>query len=513
MHPSSKTPSIWTPCAVALAVSVLTACGGNSDRDFGLLSNAGSRQCSVSYLQSLAPTGTTITGAVSKTSPANCEVDGTIVVTNPGPSTIKFRMALPTSYKNRQLFFSQGGSGGGKIPWILDTSSVAAPSDHDFSRLMNNGFAIVAYDKGTTPLHELDFSWKTDPAQVLNWDNRALQSVAEISQGLTKNYYGAAQMYRYVSGCSGGGMATINNMRVHGGKNFDGIIVGSTVVLSPIAGLSWPRIMKYINDKPSRWISPATMQAGEAAIMAAYDGVDGEVDGVIKDPRNITFDYTVLRNAGFTDDQVDTFKYATASWTYYGTTTPIQVPGFSFSRPTDWIQWFIGMSPAPWGKTLRPWDGTPLGYFVSDSNFRAIYNSTTDFFTDLDLDSATVHQYMQNGTNDNGKNAPFDFRAYRNKGGKLMTYFGVDDAAIPVDMATTIRTGAASYETSASALNNWFRSYRVPGSTHCGGAMGPGDTAERMLDAMVEWVEAGKAPETIAATRKSDGRVFQLARD
>jgi feruloyl esterase len=44
-----------------------------------------------------------------------------------------------------------------------------------------------------------------------------------------------------------------------------------------------------------------------------------------------------------------------------------------------------------------------------------------------------------------------------------------------------------------------------PGMGHCGG--GPGPNTWDPLDALVEWVENGTAPEHVVATHSTDGRV------
>jgi hypothetical protein len=230
MHPPRPLRKSSTLLAsAALAASALAVPG---------TAEAAIRTCTVAAVQSLAPAGTTITAAVRTAGPDHCLVDGHVTVTSPGPWNIKFRLALPDHFAGRHFFFAQGGSGGGIVPWTgQDEGNAAAPLDYDFNELMGRGFTVVAMDKGTAPLHALDFSWQTDPVQKLNWDNRALETIAAATQGLTRSFYRTRTLHRYVSGCSGGGMGSINNLRVHDGRRFDGVIVGSTVPLSPTSAL------------------------------------------------------------------------------------------------------------------------------------------------------------------------------------------------------------------------------------------------------------------------------------
>jgi feruloyl esterase len=57
----------------------------------------------------------------------------------------------------------------------------------------------------------------------------------------------------------------------------------------------------------------------------------------------------------------------------------------------------------------------------------------------------------------------------------------------------------------ASKVRDNYRLFMVPGMGHCGG--GDGTATFDMLSALEQWVEKGKAPDQIPASRVSDGRV------
>jgi feruloyl esterase len=473
----------------------------------GTPARAGGRvDCDADSLSAIVTEGMTITSAARRDGPGHCLVDGYVTVTDPGPWNISFRLALPDRFAKRHFFYAQGGSGGGSVPWTGQDGSPAAPLEFDFARLMSKGFAIVAMDKGTAPSGPLDFGWRNDPAQRLNWDNRALQVIAETTQQVTRDFYGIRALHRYVSGCSGGGMGSINNLRVHGGRSFDGVIVGSTVAMSSTASLTWARILRHIASNPDGWIPPDRLKAAEDAIIGAYDDVDGARDGIIHDDRRIRLDKDLLTRAGLTPAQIETFDFITSPWTYHGAARPVEVPGYGISRPTAWSQWFVGQTAPPW-TTTQP--GVPLGLLVADSSFRAQFGADVDLLTDLDLDDPALHRSLQQANADGARNGPFDFRRFRDGGGKLLTYYGVDDAAIPYRWSPTIREGATAYEKHITALDRWYRAYLVPGLLHCAGGQGPQNVPPQLLDALVSWVEQGKPPNRVIADRP-DGRSFLL---
>lgn len=208
----------------------------------------------------------------------------------------------------------------------------------------------------------------------------------------------------------------------------------------------------------------------------------------------------MLRGVGFTAAQVDVFLFATESWTYRGLDEPIEVPGFPFSRPSDWARWFTGVNPPPWSTSASG----PAGHYVSDSSFRAVFGADVNYL-DLDLSDPAVHKALQDGTTDGATGGAFDFREFRDSGGKLLTYFGVDDPAIPYELARTTRDGALAYERNAQQLSAWYRSFLVPGALHCGQGAGPNDVPARLLNAMVAWVERGKAPDKLRRRGRRTG--------
>jgi feruloyl esterase len=54
---------------------------------------------------------------------------------------------------------------------------------------------------------------------------------------------------------------------------------------------------------------------------------------------------------------------------------------------------------------------------------------------------------------------------------------------------------------------DFFRLFMLPGVFHCAG--GPGCDSALTLAALVEWTEKGKAPETIRAEKRQDGKVLR----
>ena len=95
-----------------------------------------------------------------------------------------------------------------------------------------------------------------------------------------------------------------------------------------------------------------------------------------------------------------------------------------------------------------------------------------------------------------------DLSGFRRRGGKLIMYHGWADTALTPLMSV-------EYYEKASAKNgastpDFFRLFMVPGMFHCRGGFGT-DSFDAMTS-LVEWVEAGKAPDSIPAAQRAGDR-------
>ena len=173
--------------------------------------------CDVASMQAAAPADTTIVSAERLQTPVpHCRVNGYVTTTNPGPNRNNFRLQLPDRelWNHRFYFIGVGGSGG----------SVPTDSQIPQGNPMVKGFAVAGTDKGhqTDPL---DWSFQSDPAKALDNAHRGAHVTTVASQQLTKAYYGTAKMYRYETGCSGGGDMGMQAMQ-HYPEDYDGVLLG-----------------------------------------------------------------------------------------------------------------------------------------------------------------------------------------------------------------------------------------------------------------------------------------------
>ena len=88
-------------------------------------------------------------------------------------------------------------------------------------------------------------------------------------------------------------------------------------------------------------------------------------------------------------------------------------------------------------------------------------------------------------------------------GGKLLMYHGWADPGIAPQNSVNYYRSVVD-RLGEAATSKSIRLFMVPGMGHCGG--GDGTSTFSMIDALSKWVELGKAPERIEASRVRDGK-------
>jgi feruloyl esterase len=237
--------------------------------------------------------------------------------------------------------------------------------------------------------------------------------------------------------------------------------------------------------------TPETLKAVETKIVEACDRRDGVTDGVIDDPRQCAFDINTL---SLSDAQKNALKVIYAPTVNRdGELYPGQ-PFGGEGQAGGWPQWITGTKPTPSGQapSLRFAFGTGIGKYLvfNDPN----WDYATYDLTNWKKDSALAATFL-NATNP-------DLSAFNKRGGKLILWHGwADPALTPL---ASIRYHEQVHARDPNAPS-YFRTFLMPGVLHCSGGVGP-DTVD-WEHAIADWVENGKAPERIVATKLTKGVV------
>jgi len=222
-------------------------------------------------------------------------------------------------------------------------------------------------------------------------------------------------------------------------------------------------------------------------VMDACDSLDGVKDGVLEDPTRCHFDPGALACKGtdgpacLTGPQVDAAR-------------KIYTPARN-SRTGNQI--FPAMergSELVWA-TLA---GGPKPIALADDYFKYVVfeNPSWDFKT-LNFDGDFAKAEKRDGGTLSATNP--DLRPFFSHGGKLIQYHGwTDQQVMPrnsIDYYNNVVRGIGDAAKTADS----YRLFMAPGMNHCGGGEGPNKFD--VVGALARWVEEGKAPESVLASR------------
>ncbi len=418
--------------------------------------------------------------------PANCRVQGVIDrrVGGDGKSyAIGFAIALPDRWNGRLLFQGGGGLNGSIRPPLGPQATGEVPA-------LARGFAVVSTDSG----HQgavFDASFMNDQEAALNFAQASVGKVTMAAKAIIARYYGQPAARSYFVGCSTGGREGMVASQRYPGE-FDGVVAGAPAMRTGHSnlGLAWANhtftqiAPKGENGKPdpARAFSPSDRKLIADAIVAACDAKDGLKDGMIFNMRQCSFDPASLACSGaktdacLAPDQVSALAKAFAG--------PRNSRGAQSYSPFPWDSGIAAVN-VPIPGILTTGARSPVGPPVYETiNVDAIEDRVNG-------DGMQRLQSTQNWTNLN---------SFFRRGGKILFYHGVSDPWFSaLDTIDYYERMAASSGGLAQVRANSSRAYLVPGMGHCGTGAATLDRFD-LLQAVVDWVEHGKAPDAVTAT-------------
>lgn len=422
----------------------------------------------------------------------------TVTYTHPGKNdTIHVAVWLPLYHWSGRL----QGSGGGGYAMRHDDGYLAEAVARNFS--------VVATDGGHAVVTPVSTSWSLDADNNVNMNlledfaSIALNDAALIGKQVTHGFYGHGPHHSYWNGCSTGGRQGLMLAQRYP-TAYDGILAAAPAINWPsfIVAEYWPQfVMNQLKTYPAKCVTDAITNA----TIKACDALDGVTDGVISAPDLCHFNPLTLVNstANCNGSPVKITRndalVVQATWDgqlssngsslWYGlnkgtplsigtsslarttcTTPSANCTGASFPIATDWITRFILQDPS--------FDLSTLDHHDLDSIF-----------------ASSKARYDSIIATDNP-----NLSAFKAAGGKMITWHGLSDQLI-------FPKGSEDYyrraETLDPSIRDYYRLFPAPGVNHCRNGNGPFPVDA--LGDVVEWVEKGKVPDSIAA-KASDGR-------
>lgn len=428
--------------------------------------------------------------------PAYCKVTGVLA------PEIAFEVSLPAKWNGRFYMIGNGGLAGDSLenPGRVAQRVEALKPGFAFAQT-NTGHYAAKEPGGTFVLN--------NPQKAIDYAWRAVHLTAVTAKSITKNYYGKPIAHAYWNSCSNGGRQGLLEAQRFP-DDFDGVIADSPWVDQTgfTIGAMWNE--KALSEAP---VSPAKLAMVAGKVMAKCDAIDGLKDGLIDDPRKCDFnparDVPVCA-AGTDGADCLTAAQAEAMEKVYSGPVSNGKPFFPGYEPGS-----EAVVPGPNGRggasgwmnvieAAQP-DRKPADFNLAEGIIRylvfrppqASYDyKTFNYDTDIHL--------LDNWSKEADAKNP-DLSKFRKRGGKLIVTYGWADPILQPMM------GVHYYEQALAANGadtpEFFRLFMAPGMGHCGGGIGPNQ--HDGMTAMIDWVEKGKAPDSMIASRVVNNRVVR----
>jgi len=251
-------------------------------------------------------------------------------------------------------------------------------------------------------------------------------------------------------------------------------------------------------------------------VLRVCDGRDGAKDGLIQNPRECPFDpkkdLPTCDGGGaqcFSPAEIDTLTrlygpvLSKGKAVFPGLQVGVEPVGALVLRGpkrqaepvgTGWLEYLITESGAP--GQMRAFADTFFKYLAFPKDDPAYDWRTLNFDTDLERFGRVRSLLDATGTN----------MSTFAKRGKIVSYHGWADGGPPAAFTVKYYEDVLA-DMGARQTKDFYRLFMVPGMFHCDGGFGP--TQFDVMTPLINWVERGAAPDSIAAKQMRDGQLLR----
>ena len=366
---------------------------------------------------------------------------------------------------------------------------------------LRRGYAVSNMDAGHWGESVLDVRWAYNNRQAeIDWSYRAVHETARVSKKIIEKFYGKLPDKSYFQGCSTGGRMALMEATKYP-EDFDGIICGAPVMNNTGLNISnhWAT-RKNIGKDGKDIISPEDISFIAKAVYDQCDGIDGEKDGIINDPRACNFDpeslkcKTDISEGCLSDEQIEVLK----AW-YGGPKNSkgeqLYPGGIPLGSEPYWGTWVVGETENVEDNLLGIASLEFFRYMGFKEDPGESY-SMLDF--DFDRDPAKL-EYMGNIINSDNTN----LEAFEARGGKLLMHHGWADAIVTPWKTIQYYTEVEERFGGKERTQNFFRLFMIPGMDHCGIGQSLGISAASIdpLTTLEKWIETSNPPDSLKFTK------------
>jgi hypothetical protein len=479
-------------CLSGAAVSVLSLPAAALDGPIACSNLASSYQAPDVVITSATEVPEVTTGSAA--APAHCDVRGAI------RGNIKFALFLPVEWNGRFQMVGNGGKAGSisisamRDGLRLGYASSSTDTGHD-STIAAEGGARFGNNALFGEDREIDFGW------------RAVHLTAVTSKDIIAAHYGMETTYAYWNGCSTGGRQGLMEAQRFP-NDFDGYIIGAPVYDYTGQQMTAPAMLAplYSHIPPVRPVDGPLISAvtrnmigsvvynGLVNFFPGCDGLDGLVDGQLRNPLRCDFDparHVPICSETSGSACLTPNELAALQKIYAGKEPFVPgVPVGSENTAGGWSQWILPDSLT----------GTPaLHTVIADAFEWLMFKPDRPGFDYLAKWDWNVHPFQMKHAERTYNATDPDLRHVMARGKKIIMYHGwADPGANPIrsiryrDAVVQFMENQFGAGRGTELTDGFLKLYLVPGMAHCGG--GVGHSTVDWLTPLVNWVENDVEP-------------------
>ena len=413
---------------------------------------------------------------------------------------VAFEINLPERWNRRFYMTGNGGFAG---------DALDAPNNPGRTNALLNGFVMARTNTGHDARKEPSGSFiLSNPQKAIDYAYRAVHVTAETAKNIAHDYYAQPVTFSYWNSCSNGGRQGLLEAQRYP-DDFDGVVANAPWVDQTgfTLGAIWNQ--RAMMEAP---LSPEKMTLVADRVMAKCDAVDGLKDGLIDDPRKCSFDpardVPACSQGGDAPDCLTPAQAATVKKIYSGPVSNGKAlfPGFMLSSEA--------VNTTPNGTVASGWVGAivpaqpgakPADFNLAEGVMRYLIldppqpeYDTLKF--DFDRDAKIIERWSKLA---DAKDA--DLSKFRQSGGKLIMTYGWADQILQPLMG--INYYEAVVAKNGKDTTDFVRLFMLPGMAHCADGVGP--DRNDAVTAVIDWVEKGKAPDQLIASKVANGQVVR----
>ncbi|MDZ4188188.1 MAG: tannase/feruloyl esterase family alpha/beta hydrolase [Hydrogenophaga sp.] len=438
---------------------------------------------------------------------------------------IRFEMRLPTNWNGRFYYQGNGGLDGNLRDAIGDFGGVP------MTNALQKGFAVISSDAGHNNESGQDPLFGVDPQARVDYGYGTVQKLTPLAKALIQRAYGKLPDRSYIGGTSNGARhAMVAAARLS--DQYDGILANSPGFNLPKSAAAqlytaqqWRKVATDETDLRTAFTVPERRLVANA-ILARCDALDGLADGMVQDIEGCRTAFNLFRDVptcsgardGPTVNPATCLSAAQKSAIdamYYG---PVNSRGEQLyaTQPYDpglvgnlWTSWkFTALAdrdaPAVGVVFMSPPDATLVSGFQTGADEATITREFAFRFNfDIDYPKLFVTDgvYTESAMSFMTPPNPTNLATLRDRGGKMIVIHGASDGPFSID--DTRNWYRALNDSNGGEANRFARFYRVPGMNHS--RAGPATDQYDSLEALIQWVEFGRAPDSILAQARGLG--------